>query len=297
MEELTLAIVLMSIASIGVFFFVRRLLGKSPSWLLDGLAVVIVLLIGVYVRFVWGQLWIVKWIPQASVVVLANWFPLFLGALAGALWVRTQSQSFLRRLPAQLILVGGAIWSEVYLIPRTPPQCGSEWIEPTPLFPFRICRQTTRSTCSPAAAATILAAIGIDTSEAEMAALCLTREGTIREGTTWLGLYHGLTVRLRGTGFRTEFFECDLEDLDEVVAEYPALLCCELTDEVDLQFPDYREMNGWRPGIAHSTVLFARLRNFYIIGDPSQTVPESWTEDDIRNLWTGRGLRILRTNP
>jgi len=289
MEELTLAIVLMSIASFGIFFLVRRLLRKAPPWLLDSVAVVIVLLIGVYVRFVWGQLWIVKWIPQASVIVLANWFPLFLGALAGVLWVRTQSQTFLRRLPAQLLLISGAIWSEVYVIPRTPPQCGSEWIEPTRLFPFRICLQTTRYTCSAAAAATILAAIGIDTSEAEMAALCLTREGT-----TWLGLYHGLTVRLRGTGFKAEFFECDINQLEEVVAEYPALLCCELTDEVDKLFPDYRDMNGWRPGVAHSTVLFACVRNVYIIGDPSQTAPEMWTEKDIRNLWTGRGLRIVR---
>jgi hypothetical protein len=291
MEELTLAIVLMAIASIGVFFVVRRLLRQAPSWLLDTLAVAIVLLIGVYVRFIWGQLWIVRWIPQASVIVLANWFPLFLGALAGVLWGRTQSQTFLRRLPAQLLLITGAIWSEVYVIPRTPPQCGSEWIEPTLLFPIRVCRQTTRYTCSAAAAATILGALGIDTSEAEMAALCLTREGT-----TWLGLYHGLTVRLRGTGFKVEFFESDIDQLDDIVAEYPALLCCELTDDVDEQFPDYQEMNGWRPGIAHSTVLFACVRNVYIIGDPSQTSPEMWTEEDIRNLWTGRGLRIVRNN-
>ena len=92
MEDLTLAIVFMSVISIATFFIVRRLLLKAHSRLLDTLAVVVVLLIGVYVRLVWGQLWIVKWIPLASVIVLSNWFPIFLGILAGILWVRTQSQ-------------------------------------------------------------------------------------------------------------------------------------------------------------------------------------------------------------
>lgn len=289
MEDVTLAIVFMSMMSIGVFFAVRRLLLKAPALLLDSLAVAVVLLIGVYVRLVWGQLWIVKWIPLASVIVLSNWFPLSLGALAGILWVRTKSQTMLRRLPAQMLLIAGAIWSEVYVIPHTPPRCESEWIESTPLFPFRICRQTTPYTCSAAAAATVLAALGVETSEEEMAALCLTGKGT-----TWLGLYHGLTVRLRSTGYRAEFFECGIDELDEVVAEYPALLCCELTNDIDEQFPEYRNTDGWLPGIAHSTVLFACVDAQFVIGDPSQPSPELWTAEDIANLWTGRGLRIVR---
>ena len=31
-----------------------------------------------------------------------------------------------------------------------------------------------------------------------------------------------------------------------------------------------------------------------IIGDLSQPCPETWSVDDIENLWTGRGLRIVR---
>jgi hypothetical protein len=223
-----------------------------------------------------------------SVIVLANWFPLFLGALAGLLWERTKSQTFLRRLPVQALLIGAAIWSEVYVIPRTPPICGDEWIEATEAVPYRICRQTTKYTCSAAAAATILTALRIDTTEGEMAALCLTREGT-----TWLGLYHGLAVRLRGTEFQVEFFECAPEGLDAVTAEYPALLCCQLTDEVDSQFPSYQDERGWIPRISHSTVLFHRVGQVYLIGDPSQRDPEVWDADDIANLWTGTGLRIV----
>jgi hypothetical protein len=284
--------IFMALLSMVIFFSVRSLMANASPFLLDSSAVVLVLLVGVYVRLVWGQLWIVRWIPFSSVIVLSNWFPLILGALAGVLWVRTKSQTFLRRLPTQLLLIAGAVWSVAYVIPRTPPACGTSWIEPTVFVPFRICRQTTPYTCSAAATATIQASMGIETSEEEMAALCLTREGT-----TWLGIYHGLSVRLRGSGFRTEFFECDQEELGEVTAEFPALLCCELTDEVDAAVPKYREFDGWIPGIAHSTVLFARSGDRYLIGDPSQSEPEIWTDDDIANLWTGRGLRIVRAAP
>ena len=288
MEELWLAMAMMVLLSVAIFFVTRRLVTNSHPPLLDGLAVVIVLLVGLYVRFVWGQLWIVEWIPLPSVIVLANWFPLFLGALAGVLWERTKSQTFIRRLPSQALLIGATIWSEVYVIPRTPPQCGDEWIEPTEIIPYRICLQTTPKTCSAAAAATILTSLGIQTNEKEMAALCLTREGT-----TWLGLYHGLSIRLRGTGFKAEFFECDVDGLDQVTAEYPALLCCQLSNDVAAEFPVYSEERGWKVGISHSTVLFRHVGPYYLIGDPSQKDPELWSDDDVANLWTGTGLRIV----
>jgi hypothetical protein len=288
MEDLTIAIGLMAFVSIGIFLLVRRLVRNASPIILDGIAAGLVILIGIYVRLVWGQLWIVKWIPFASVIVLSNWFPLILGALAGVLWARTDSQSFLRRLPIQLILIAGAIWSVIYVFPQTPPKCGNDWIPASEFVPYRICRQTTPYTCSAAAAATILVSLGIETTEEDMAALCLTKEGT-----TWLGLYHGLTVRLKGTNYKAEFFECSVGDLDSVIPEHPALLCCQLTDEVDQLVPEYSETKGWKPGVAHSTVLFAYQSGKYLLGDPSQPYPEVWNEDDMSNLWTGRGLRIV----
>lgn len=288
MQDLTIAMVAMALLSIAIFFAVRRMLRNVPGVLLDALAAALVLSVGVYVRLVWGQLWIVKWIPLSSVIVLSNWFPLILAALAAVLWVRTKSQTFLRRLPAQLLLLIGAVWSMVYVIPDKPPVCQNSWIDARPAVPFRICRQTTPYTCSAAALATILGSLGIETTEAEMAALCLTKEGT-----TWLGIYHGLSVRLKGTPYRAEFFECTREELDDVTSEHPALLCCELSDEVDTREPFYREINGWVPGIKHSTVLFGRRGERYLIGDPSQFEPEVWSEQDMDNLWTGSGLRIV----
>ena len=292
MADLRLAMALMALLSVASFLGVRRLCVKAGPRMLDTMAAALVLIIGLYIRFVWGQLWIVEWIPLPSVVILANWFPVLLGIMAAILWLRMQSYSIPRRIPIQLLLVGATVWSEIYVIPQKPPNCGNEWIEPTAELPFRICRQTTRYTCSAAAAATILHSLGVPSSEKEMAELCLTGEGT-----TWLGLYHGLSIRLQGSGFGAKFFEGSLADLDVATEEFPVLLCCRLSNEVDRANPDYRENAGWKPGVAHSAVLFGRVEDVYVVGDPSQTHVELWSEQDVANLWTGQGLRIVAAQP
>jgi len=294
MEDLRIAMILMALLSIVSFFLTAFLVRTWRPRVIDAAAAALVILTGVYVRLVWGQLWIVRWIPLSSVIVLANWFPLFLGALAGTFWVRMRHETFVRRLPIQALLIAAAIGSEIYVIPTNPPECGNEWIEKTSLFPWRVCRQTTPHTCSAAAAATILTTLGLDATEQEMAVLCLTRRGT-----TWLGLYHGLSARLAGTPYRCEFFECEVEELEQHIKDHPVLLCCELTDEVNQEFPDYQEADGWIPGVQHSVVLFApveglaHINSSYYVGDPSQRQAEVWHEDDLARLWTGRGLRIV----
>jgi hypothetical protein len=297
MADLRLAMALMALLSIASFLGVRRLCAKAGPRVLDTLAAAMVLVIGVYIRLVWGQLWIVEWIPLPSVVILANWFPVLLGMLAAILWLRMQSYSIRRRIPIQLLLIGTTVWSEIYVIPQKPPKCGNEWIEPTAEIPFRVCLQTTEYTCSAASAATILHALGVSSSEKEMAELCLTGEGT-----TWLGLYHGLSIRLQGSGFGVEFFEGNVIDLDVATSDFPVLLCCQLSNEVDSSNPEYREDAGWKPGVAHSAVLFGRMKNVYVndayaVGDPSQKHVELWSQHDVENLWTGQGLRIVTIRP
>jgi len=96
MADLRLAMALMALVSLASFLGVRRLCAKAGPRMLDTLAAALVLIIGLYIRFVWGQLWIVKWIPLPSVVILANWFPVLLGVLAAILWLRMQLYSILR---------------------------------------------------------------------------------------------------------------------------------------------------------------------------------------------------------
>ncbi|MCH2212253.1 MAG: hypothetical protein MK110_13195 [Fuerstiella sp.] len=318
MHDIRLALGLMGFLSIGIFLGCRRLLRPLPPRALDAVAVGLLLLMAAYLKNVWGQLWIVKWIPLPSVIVLANWFPLILAALGAVVWNRmggetsgaspketnvssghdstaegTAAESSLlrrtlviRRIVMMVIITCAAVWSELYFIPASPPVCGDRWDPPFPPMPWRICRQTHNSTCSAAASATILETLNIRATEQEMAELCLTRNGT-----TWLGLYHGLANKLTGTNYRVEFFECEIDDLPKMAGHHPLLLCCKLDSATASERPEYVKEGGWIPGTAHSVVYFGRSGRIHVIGDPSRGY-EPWNDRDLETLWTGQGLRI-----
>ncbi|MCH2200737.1 MAG: hypothetical protein MK102_02100 [Fuerstiella sp.] len=318
MHDIRLALGLVGFLSIGIFLGVRRLLSFAPPRALDAVAVGLILLMAAYLKYVWAQLWIVKWIPLPSVIVLANWFPLMLGALGAVVWNRmsgeisgattkkthelsvvgsTDEHSMttssllgrtlvIRRIVMMVVITGGAVWSELYFIPSSPPVCGNQWDPPFPSMPWHICRQTHNSTCSAAASATILASLDISTTEQEMAKLCLTRNGT-----TWLGLYHGLATKLTGTNYQVNFFECEIIDLPEMASHHPLLLCCKLDPAVARDRPEYATVGGWIPGTAHSVVYFGYSGRVHLIGDPSRGY-ELWNDRDLETLWMGQGLRI-----
>jgi hypothetical protein len=286
LEDIRLAVGLIGFVSAAVFAGLYRLMRDRTKPFLDVIAAFIVILIVVYVYTVWGQLWIVKWIPLPSVIILANWFPPLLAGLAAVVWWRLDPAPLARRMPIMLALLVAAAFSLTFFIPSTPPDCGDSWTLPVRETGWPVCLQTTPHTCSAAAAATILYTLGIESSEQEMATLCLTRSGT-----TWLGLYHGLSTKLIGTRHRIEFFEGDLRPLQETATMHPVLLCCQLEPEVAEIIPEYVRDGGWIPGMAHSVVYFGKLQGLHIIGDPSRGY-EAWTERDLNTLWTGIGLRI-----
>ena len=313
MHDIRLAIGLIAFMSVGLFLLTLRLLRGRPIWVHDVVAVGCLVLLAVYVKTVWGQLWIVQWIPLPSVLVLSNWFPPLLGILAGAAWLRldpfylgresglgreddngndhqsflgVDRQGLLRRLPVMAALLGAAVYSVLVFIPAEPPECGNQWAPPAPPFKLPVCLQTTDKTCSAAAAVTLLTAFGYQASEQEMARLCLTKSGT-----TWLGLYHGLSVKLFRTGYAVEFFEGEISDLPRLFTDRPVLLCCELDAQTARNAPEYVTQGGWHPGTAHTVVYMGQIKGQHVIGDPSRGY-EVWEDVDLEILWTGEGLKI-----
>src|SRR5439155_26252660 len=87
-----------------------------------------------------------------------------------------------------------------------------------------ICLQTSHATSSPAAAATLLRSHGIDTTEEEMARLCLTNP----DGTSLLGLYRGLRLKTRYGCLNVFSFHCDVGSLRQRVAGGPVILSVSL---------------------------------------------------------------------
>lgn len=289
MEDIRLALGLIGFLSIGAFLLTFRLLKNRSRAFLDACAVVNVALIFAYMYFVWGELWIVEWIPLPSVIILSNWFPIFLGSLGAIVWrwMEHGDGPAWRPLPIMAVIVGGAVYSLTYFVPQEPPDCDNKWLEPAPGILWPICLQTTPYTCSAAASATLLNTIGVETTEQEMATLCLTKSGT-----TWLGLYHGLSTKLLTEKQRIEFFEGDVAVLSRTAEESPVLLCCELTPEMAEKAPAYVVNGGWVPGMAHTVVYFGQRDGMHLIGDPSVGY-EIWRDQDLDALWTGTGLRML----
>jgi hypothetical protein len=288
MHDIRIAVTLIALVSVGLFLLSLRLLESRSKRFLDCLAAILVVLTFAYGNLVWGQLWIVNWIPLPSVIVLSNWFAPLLAVLAAVVWLRLAPASAARRLPIMLVICAAGIYATFYFIPLEPPLCQDEWAPPRPPMVWPVCLQTTPTTCSAAAAATILNCLEIKASEQEMAKLCLTRSGT-----TWLGLYHGLATKLWHEEYRVEFFESDVDGLSRLETAAPVLLCCELEPMVAKLAPEYVQDGGWIPGTAHSVVYFGRAGDRHVVGDPSRGY-ETWSTRDLNNLWRGTGLRVVR---
>lgn len=288
MADIRLAIALMTLLSVMVFCTTVRVLRQRSPLFLDFMGVVALILIGAYVQLVWGQLWIVNWIPLPSVIVLANWFPLLLGFLAAVVWLRMKQHAQWRRVPVQAALMAATVWSVIYVVPRKPPECSDEWVARFTGDPLTYCHQTTPETCSAASAATLLRTLEIETTEQEMAELCLTRHGT-----SWLGLYHGLSWKVWGTPYSVQLFEADAGHLQTLCAEQPVLLCCRLSEETARSNPQLVAEDGWIPDVAHSVVCFGYNGQGFLIADPSQPQVEVWPDRHLNTLWTGTGLRLI----
>jgi hypothetical protein len=166
------------------------------------------------------------------------------------------------------------------------PTCRSNWER---LGGGRLFLQTTDSTCSAAAAATLLSLHGIATDEQEMADLCLTREGT-----TWKGLFRGLSLKTEWTPWQVDVFRGTPADLD-APNSYPVLVCAELRRNAPFE-QVYQEEYGWIPGTPHSVVVLGRAHDgTYIIHDPVAG-REFWDEEEMRLLWTGSAVRLVPRN-
>ncbi|MGN6625549.1 MAG: C39 family peptidase [Tepidisphaeraceae bacterium] len=125
-----------------------------------------------------------------------------------------------------------------------------------PVGPSRVVNgvhhQSTLSTCSAAAAATLLGYDGIQSTEAEMAKLCLTRSG----GTLQLGLYRGL--RIKAPRATVEFLNDDFTAV--VSSSRPVIVSLGLRRSL---------WNLLQPRGGHSVVILGRTEDGRLqIADP-----------------------------
>ncbi len=245
----------------------------------------ILLIIG-YVAFLWDNILLARLLPVSNLIVLANWFLPLLGFLGGLVWnglpgSRVKKGVYLAGIAGLAVFaVAKPFWGQT-------PACHDNWQN-------GVCIQTSPITCSPACAATILAHVGLDTNEQEMAELCLTTKGTL-----WQGLYRGLKLQTAETAWDVEVFVGDIDQLRELVKQGPLILTVGLPSNAADEI--YTSRYGWTPGESHSVVLFGFGEELGTeadqranMGDPSvEGGREQWSVEDLRVLYRGRGLRLV----
>lgn len=232
-----------------------------------------------YIAWIWDEPILARWLPFSNLIVLGNWFLPAAGFLAGIVWRRAPGGLWRKSAYASALIAVG-LYAMIKPVWGVPPECGDDWQD-------GFCFQTSDASCTAACAATLLAAHGIETTEREMAELCLTRNGT-----SWQGLYRGLKLKTAGTRWDVVMVHGSAGKLRTLRG--PAILAVAVPTGTDVD-PIYTEQYGWTPGDWHSVLFFGFLGNGRVaMGDPSPGVGrEEWTEGDLRVLWRGRGFRLV----
>ena len=248
----------------------------------DLLAMLVVAVMFFYIRHLWYDVRLTRILPFSNLIVVGNWLPPLAGLLGGFAWRRIYGRIY-RKTLCTAALAAAAGYAAVLPILGEPPACFNEWDSDG------VCVQTTRHTCTPASAATLLRMYGIDATEAEMAALCLTRKGT-----TWMGLYRGLKHKTRGTRWDVEVIECSAADISDEPTE-PMLLSVGLGEEVAARDKSRLAEWGWQPGKGHSVLLLGkRSAGGFKIADPTPGYGiETWSTRDLKELFQGTAVRLV----
>jgi hypothetical protein len=279
MTDIYLAIAIVSVVSLLLgsgAYLVARQAAKWVSILIAAGAAGLIVLNIAHLRH---SLWPVRLLPVSNMIVYADPTP-ELGAILGGAALVLMSGTFWRKMVLVGPLLGLCLWGSFGVCFGTKPPMENRWRR-------GICLQTSMSSCSAAAAATLLRTHGIATTEAEMAELCLTN----LDGTSPRGVYRGLKIKTEGTAWAVKVFHGDLATLQAL--KEPVLLTMELVPKPGID-PRYQEQWGWAPGVAHSVVVLrSRPDDRFDMGDPSRGY-EVWDHRAIETLWKGDGLMLVR---
>ena len=281
MTDLLIGVVVVLLLATGIAAASSRIAARlSPKAAILYLVAIIAATIA-FCSFLHGHLPLARLLPFSNVVIVGNWVPLGVGALIGVIAVK-------RTIPRwrRLLLASGLAVLGLYALFRplcdSPPKCVDHWSKEG------VCLQTSSASCSACAAATLLKSVGIESSETELVPLCLTG----KTGAPTLGLYRGLKLKTEHTPWKVRVFATDVDGLFQEDA-WPVLLLVVLPQGAKVD-PRYEHEWGWTPGLGHAVVVFGRAGDDLIeVGDPS-VGREHWRVEDLRVLWPGSGLRLVR---
>jgi uncharacterized protein len=256
--------VVMVIAAVGTFAAGVRIVQRSrkaAAWVLL-LLFPLLMARGIFVPFPAA---VCSLIPYSWYAVIHPWWGFYLAFLffgIGAAYAHTRplrsaccASALLLAVTFHLQVIGAARFS---LQPFT----GTAKAD-------RTCEQTTSYSCGPAAAATLCAQMGVDTSEREMALLCRTNTIT---GTDRVNAYWGLRRKLARTPWTVKMKHASW---DELLSERRPVMVVFSFDII------------WD----HWLVVLKATRDYVLLADPACGV-RRMASGDFLKLWTGEALVI-----
>lgn len=294
MQDLLIATSVMVVVCLAIGWFVGSWI-KPDSKLSSFVLCLSVMAAAGCVYFLNGWLTWARYVPLSAAIIWTNFAPIFL-CIAAAAALAIPNRPRWRRGGLSVVLAAFAFWTllQPILQPVIRPVRHSS---KTVWFGQDVCQQSSSVTCSPAAAATLLRANGINAEEHQLIEWCLTDA----LGTTSLGIWRGLQMATAQTDLEPKVLDVTLQDLLSreprpdlfpclILVGYPRF-ASSLSPEVELR---YTEEYGWPRGFRHSVVLYGPAEDGGVeIGDPS-IGRERWAKQDLEILWRGEAVRLVR---
>lgn len=283
MSDLLTAIFIQILLCAGVFHLGRRLSDHRGSARFRLSVSSAVVGMAIYGGLLWNRPVMASILPDSGLIVLGNWLPLWGCFFAGIYSQSTRIAPWRRSVVGAACLVA-CLYSTIQPVTGTAPVCGHGMMTPAGLQ-----YQSTPFTCSAACAVSLLSMHGIEATEAELAELCLTRQGT-----HWMGLYRGLKVKTADTAWDVEVSEFDRRRFASAEFDSPGILALDIDSSV---FPDDVD-HGFQSDVGHSVVFLQRQSNEVItVFDPSPDFGvEDWGRDVLKCVRGGVVLRLVPRN-
>lgn len=289
----------------GLFFaFTLIVSSRFPEPVLDFLALLTFVTMGLYIAYLWDKAELTWLVPYSNAIIVGNWFPIITAVFSALIFHRVPPNVY-RRYGMIVVLNLVGIYALIQPILGTPPVCHDQ------VDDFLMARQTSQVSCSPTSAVNLLAQYKIDAKESEMARLCLTRSTRNwlglklgQGGTSWMGLYRGLKLKLATTHLEPRFFSVSYQRFMKDLPDYPLILSLKLSESLhlrDAKLFDDLIGGGWQPGVEHNVVYLGPAESRSADGsneskrvaiiDPFEGYEEIAIEK-LEALWVGRGIYL-----
>ncbi len=269
-----------------------RVAGTSSKHRLLACEMAVGSLMLVYMLFLWDRPVLSRLLPFSSVIILGNWLPVPACFFVGVC-IQTTTIHWCRRAGLTMITCGLCVYSLVRPTLGDPPRCFN--LQPG----LSIQHQTTDATCSAASAANLLRLYGIETSEHEMARLCLTRKGT-----HWQGVYRGLKLKLHNTPWDVVAEEFEIPSATQMpVRDSPPITYMQMPAVLSLSFKNrggsQSLATGFGEGTGHSVLLLEVASDGAItVFDPSPEYGfEYWPQPRTFGISRAVAFRIVPREP